>query len=95
MKHIRLKDLSVGYDSQIVVDKINISFMQGKMTCILGPNGSGKTTVLKTIANIISQISGVVEIAGTDLDDFKIRRTGQGNVGRPDQSRGSAGHDRI
>ena len=71
MKHIHLKDLSVGYDSQIVVDKINISFMQGKMTCILGPNGSGKTTVLKTIANIISQISGVVEISGTQLDGFK------------------------
>jgi len=71
MKHVRLKDVSVGYDSQIVVDKINISFMQGKMTCILGPNGSGKTTVLKTIANIISRIGGVVEITDMDVTDFK------------------------
>lgn len=71
MKHICLNDLSVGYDNTVVVENINIEFIKGKMTCILGSNGSGKTTVLKTIAGIISKIGGVVEIAGTDLNKYK------------------------
>lgn len=71
MRHISLKNLSVGYDNRTVVENINVDFIKGRMTCILGSNGSGKTTMLKTIARIISAIDGTVSINGMDLSHYK------------------------
>ena len=71
MKHIKLKQLSVGYGKKVIVQDINIEFLQGKMTCILGSNGAGKTTILKTMANILSKIDGTVELAGKELSRYK------------------------
>jgi iron complex transport system ATP-binding protein len=74
MKHISLNNLSVGYDNRTVAENINIDFMKGRMTCILGPNGSGKTTILKTMARIISAMDGTVSINGMDLSRCKQSR---------------------
>lgn len=55
------KNLSVGYGGKSVADGINISVDKGDYVCIVGENGSGKTTFMKTVLSLIPAISGEIE----------------------------------
>ncbi len=66
-KVIQLDHLSVGYGGKVIVDNIQADFLKGKMICILGSNGAGKTTMLKTISRIIPKVSGEVRLNGREL----------------------------
>ncbi len=70
-KAIQLENLSVGYDGKVIVDNINADFIKGKMICILGANGAGKTTMLKTISRIIPKLSGEVQLNGRPLQTVR------------------------
>lgn len=67
MEQLKLEQVDIGYGGQPLVSKIDLSFLQGKMTCILGSNGAGKTTLLKTIARIIKPLGGVIRLGGEDV----------------------------
>lgn len=54
------KNLSVGYENNIVIKNLNFKVNKGEYICILGENGSGKTTLMKTILGLIKPISGIV-----------------------------------
>jgi len=42
MEQLELKQVDIGYGGQPLIRNIDLSFLQGKMTCILGSNGAGK-----------------------------------------------------
>ena len=44
---IELKNLSAGYDNDVVIEKINCNIYKGDFFGIIGPNGGGKSTLLK------------------------------------------------
>ena len=67
-KVIQLDHLSVGYGGKVIVDNIQADFLKGKMICILGSNGAGKTTMLKTISRIIPKVGGEVRLNGRELE---------------------------
>lgn len=67
MNRIETKDLSICYDDHLVVDSLNLSIPEGKITSIIGPNGCGKSTVLKTIGRIIKKQKGMVYLDGEDI----------------------------
>lgn len=67
MNRIETKDLSICYDDYLVVDSLNLSIPEGKITSIIGPNGCGKSTVLKTIGRIIKKQKGMVYLDGEDI----------------------------
>ena len=50
-KLVEVKDVSFSYekDSPIVFENISFSIEKGDVLCILGPNGTGKTTLIKTL----------------------------------------------
>lgn len=54
----------VKYDSFIALDDINFTIEQGDYVGIIGPNGGGKTTILKTILGLVQPTSGSVSIFG-------------------------------
>lgn len=75
MDIIKIKDLSIGYNNQALVNNINFNVKENSCTCIYGDNGCGKTTLLKTLSTLIHPISGEVTINGFDLKDkWNIRK---------------------
>lgn len=70
--------LSVGYSRQVLVGNINISVRAGEIVTLIGANGTGKTTILKSIIRQLKTLAGVVYIKGTDtreLDRRELART--------------------
>ncbi len=63
-------NLSVGYGKKTVVSSINQEFKKGQFVCLLGPNGSGKTTILRTLARLLNPINGAVYLKGKNIQDF-------------------------
>ncbi len=55
-----LRDVSVGYRGQSVLEDVTLEIAAGDCLALLGPNGSGKSTILKTIAGIIPPLRGTV-----------------------------------
>lgn len=60
MEQIICKDLSVGYEGRVILDKLNFTIEQGQYLCILGENGSGKSTLMRTILNLQQPENGSV-----------------------------------
>lgn len=60
MAQLTCKNLSIGYDSKIILNNINFEVNSGDYICIVGENGSGKSTLMKTILGLQPIISGKV-----------------------------------
>ena len=52
------KDLKVGYEDRIIIDNLNLSIKQGEIVSIIGPNGCGKSTLIKLLNGIIFPSEG-------------------------------------
>jgi ABC-2 type transport system ATP-binding protein len=64
MKAIEINNLIKNFGKTKAVDDISFSVEEGSITAILGPNGSGKTTTIKSICNIIIPDGGSINING-------------------------------
>jgi iron complex transport system ATP-binding protein len=65
-KIINIENLQVGYKTPIV-NNINLSAEKSNLICIIGKNGTGKSTFLKTLAGIIPQLKGNIFINNSNL----------------------------
>lgn len=61
---IKIKDLTVKYKEETAIDKLYLDIEEGKTYAIIGKSGCGKTTLLYTMAGLISNLEGKVEIEG-------------------------------
>ncbi len=61
---IALHNVDVGYRSRPLFSGLNLEIEKGTLQALLGANGTGKTTLLKTIAGILPTLKGCVEYAG-------------------------------
>jgi len=67
---LELKNISAGYNGVKVIDNINICFEKGTITSVIGKNGCGKTTLLKTIGNLLKPLSGNIFLDGKSIFDM-------------------------
>ena len=71
---INTKDLSIGYKTKkstsVISDNINIRLNQGQLIGLVGANGIGKSTLLRTLTAIQEPLSGTIELNGVDLKDY-------------------------
>lgn len=63
--------LSVGYSGQEILRDIHFTVPKGKITGLIGPNGCGKTTLLKTAGGLLPPLAGRVEIAGKPAKGYR------------------------
>ena len=64
MVSLSTEDLHIGYGDKIIVEKLNLKINKGEITTIIGANGCGKSTILKTIARVHPAKSGAVYLDG-------------------------------
>ena len=69
---IELQHLTVGYGEKAILSDINQSLREGQMVCLLGANGVGKSTLLRTLAGFLPPLSGKVMLEGRDLLSFSL-----------------------
>lgn len=68
---IEVKNLSFGYDKNLIIKDISLNLEKGKFISLIGPNGSGKSTLLKTMLHINQPNSGETIIEGKNLKEYK------------------------
>ena len=64
---IRIRDLHFRRGERVIFDGVDIDFPRGKVTAIMGPSGTGKTTLLKLIGAQLRPDSGSVTVDGQDI----------------------------
>src|SRR4051812_45974987 len=57
----RLSQARLGYGTRVILEGVNLEVTRGDFLGIVGPNGSGKTTILKTMLGLLDPMSGSVE----------------------------------
>lgn len=68
---IELKNVSFSYNKAPVLDKVTFTIHKGEYLGVIGPNGGGKTTLIKIILGLLHPTEGTVTLFGTDRHDFK------------------------
>ena len=66
---IRLKDCTVAFDDEVILDNINLYFNDKEFLTLLGPSGCGKTTTLRLIGGFLKPTSGDVLFNGVRVND--------------------------
>jgi len=62
MALLTVRDLSLGYDSHVVVEHLSFAVDPGDYLCVVGENGSGKTTLMRTLLGLQKPLGGAVEL---------------------------------
>lgn len=74
MSILELQNITKKFGSKVVLDSINVTLEPGKIVGLLGTNGSGKTTMIKLINDLLTPDQGTVQINGKKpgIDTKKI-----------------------
>ncbi|RAP73521.1 ABC transporter ATP-binding protein [Paenibacillus montanisoli] len=67
MNSFMTSKLNIGYEERLIVENLNIMIPKGKITALVGANGSGKSTILKTLARLMSPSAGSVLLDGKSI----------------------------
>jgi iron complex transport system ATP-binding protein len=65
--------LTIGYSDRVVGRSLDVTVAQGEVLALLGPNGGGKTTLLKTLLGLLRPLAGEAQIEGKSLAAYSIR----------------------
>jgi iron complex transport system ATP-binding protein len=57
--------------SRVILEGIDLSVSSGEVVCLLGPNGTGKSTLLQTLAGLQKALAGEVRVAGNAIDGIR------------------------
>lgn len=78
MPVLKTHNLTIGYSGrrkQFLVQKnLNLDLKAGEMVCLIGPNGTGKSTLLRTLSGLQKSINGAIEVDGHRIDKLSPGR---------------------
>ena len=74
---VKLQELSIGYrqkkEVRTVAEHINATIRPDELTCLIGANGVGKSTLLRTLSAFQPKLDGKVIVGGKDIDDYNAK----------------------
>lgn len=73
MDALNVSEVKVGYTNRVVIDDLSVTVPKNKITTIIGPNGCGKSTLIKTIARILKAEEGTIFLEGKALNTLDTK----------------------
>lgn len=70
---VQLRGLKLGYGDRVLIEGADIGFGWGEFTALIGRNGTGKSTLLRTIAGLMRPLAGEIVLDGTPLSALSQR----------------------
>ncbi|WP_052951706.1 ABC transporter ATP-binding protein [Devosia soli] len=67
MSALEARDLAIGYRRRKVLDHLDLTLETGELVCLLGPNGTGKSTLLQTLGGMLPALEGDILIDGSAI----------------------------
>ena len=71
---IEVKDVSFGYSDTEILHNINLSFKENEVSALVGPSGSGKSSITKLIASMWETKEGKITIGGVNIKDIPLEQ---------------------
>ncbi len=71
---LEVQGLSAGYGGSIAVRDLSLSVEAGRTVVLIGPNGHGKTTLLRAVSGLIKPVRGEIRLAGARVDGRTAER---------------------
>jgi len=84
---LNLSNINVSYDGSRILRGVNLTVPEHSLVCLMGRNGVGKTTTLKTIVGLVRPDAGTVTLGGTDLSAMKPDERARSGLGYVPQGR--------
>ncbi len=84
---LHIEQLSAGYGEAVILHELSLSLAQGETLALLGRNGTGKTTLMNTIAGATRQHAGRIRLDGVDLHHLPSHARAAAGVGWVPQER--------
>lgn len=84
---LHVSDLNVYYGQSHILRDVDLTVPEGEMVCLIGRNGVGKTTFLKTIIGLLQQRSGVIQYGDRQLASEAPYRRARAGIGYVSQGR--------
>lgn len=85
---LRIQNLHAFYDESHILHGIDLSVKEGELVSLLGRNGSGRSTTLKSIMNMVGRRSGSISINGTETMNMAAHNIAHLGVGYCPEERG-------
>jgi len=86
-KLLEISNLKAGYGEAVVLQGVSLTLNEGQTLALLGRNGTGKTTLLDTLAGATQQHAGRIEFAGLELSQLPSNQRAAAGVGWVPQER--------
>ncbi len=65
--------VTIGYDTRVVVQDLDVAIPEGAVTVIVGPNACGKSTLLRSLARLLKPINGLVTLDGKSIHSYPAK----------------------
>src|SRR5690606_28497227 len=67
------KDLTLGFGGNVIIDDINLEIPKGKVSVLIGANGCGKSTILRSLARLLKPMDGTIVLDGDNIAKMKTK----------------------
>jgi branched-chain amino acid transport system ATP-binding protein len=84
---LRVENLSAGYGEAVILDRVSLALPAGQTLALLGRNGTGKTTLINTLAGATRQHGGKITLAGVELHRLPSHERAAAGIGWVPQER--------
>ena len=84
---LAIQSLSVAYGESVVLSQVNMEIPQGQVVCLMGRNGVGKTTLLKSIMGLLRPRQGQMYLEDADMVSWPTHRRARAGIAYVPQGR--------